>query len=190
MDFSFTSDQQLLKNSARAFLDEHCKPATVRLLWTTRAARARRCGRRWRSSAGSVSRCPKRTAAATSAWSRPRSSSRSSGAPPIPARICRPCSWRPRSTTPAPTRRRTAGCPRSAPAARARRWRCSTASCLGPDAVATRAEKAAGGWKLSGVKPFVAWAHVADVILVPARTPEGSRCSSSSRARPASRRRR
>src|SRR5512147_413815 len=33
MDFSFTSDQQLLKNSARAFLDEHCKPATVRALW-------------------------------------------------------------------------------------------------------------------------------------------------------------
>src|SRR5437867_13201234 len=33
MDFSFSSDQQLLKNSARAFLDEHCKPATVRLLW-------------------------------------------------------------------------------------------------------------------------------------------------------------
>src|SRR5215475_10628486 len=33
MDFSFTSDQQLLKNSARAFLDEHCKPAAVRLLW-------------------------------------------------------------------------------------------------------------------------------------------------------------
>src|SRR6266852_2700877 len=33
MDFSFTPDQQLLKNSARAFLDEHCKPAAVRLLW-------------------------------------------------------------------------------------------------------------------------------------------------------------
>src|SRR2546428_10519577 len=33
MDFSFSSDQQLLKNSARACLDEHCKPAAVRLLW-------------------------------------------------------------------------------------------------------------------------------------------------------------
>jgi len=33
MDFSFTPDQTLLKNSARAFLDEHCKPATVRALW-------------------------------------------------------------------------------------------------------------------------------------------------------------
>src|SRR2546428_1477781 len=33
MDFAFSSDQQLLKNSARAFLDEHCKPAVVRSLW-------------------------------------------------------------------------------------------------------------------------------------------------------------
>ena len=30
MDFAFSSDQQLLKNSARAFLDEHCKPEFVR----------------------------------------------------------------------------------------------------------------------------------------------------------------
>jgi alkylation response protein AidB-like acyl-CoA dehydrogenase len=29
------------------------------------------------------------------------------------------------------------------------------------------------GWKLSGVKRFVPWAHVADVVLVPARAPEG-----------------
>src|ERR1041384_2873282 len=33
MDFAFTSDQELLKNSARAFLDEYCKPATVCMLW-------------------------------------------------------------------------------------------------------------------------------------------------------------
>ncbi len=33
MDFSFSSDQQLLKNSARAFLDEHCKPEFVRTMF-------------------------------------------------------------------------------------------------------------------------------------------------------------
>ena len=33
MDFSFSPDQQLLKNSARGFLDEHVKPAHVRALW-------------------------------------------------------------------------------------------------------------------------------------------------------------
>src|SRR5262245_66548097 len=34
MDFSFSPDQQLLKNSARAFLDEHCKPELVRALFS------------------------------------------------------------------------------------------------------------------------------------------------------------
>src|SRR2546428_11612509 len=33
MDFAFSPDQQLLKNSARAFLDEHMTPAAVRPLW-------------------------------------------------------------------------------------------------------------------------------------------------------------
>src|SRR5919108_5410199 len=33
MDFAFSSDQQLLKNAARSFLDEQAKPATVRQLW-------------------------------------------------------------------------------------------------------------------------------------------------------------
>src|SRR5262249_33218338 len=42
-----------------------------------------------------------------------------------------------------------------------------------PDAVATRADKTATGWQLSGVKRYVAWGHVANVLLVPARAPEG-----------------
>jgi alkylation response protein AidB-like acyl-CoA dehydrogenase len=42
-----------------------------------------------------------------------------------------------------------------------------------PASTATSAEKSGGGWKLSGLKRFVPWAHVADVILVPARTSEG-----------------
>src|SRR5918994_651863 len=33
MNFAFSSDQQLLKNAARSFLDEHAKAATVRQLW-------------------------------------------------------------------------------------------------------------------------------------------------------------
>jgi alkylation response protein AidB-like acyl-CoA dehydrogenase len=35
------------------------------------------------------------------------------------------------------------------------------------------ATKAGDGWRLSGLKRFVPWAHVADVVLVPARAPEG-----------------
>jgi alkylation response protein AidB-like acyl-CoA dehydrogenase len=41
------------------------------------------------------------------------------------------------------------------------------------DATATRAERAGNGWRLSGVKHFVPWAHVADLLLIPARTPDG-----------------
>jgi alkylation response protein AidB-like acyl-CoA dehydrogenase len=37
----------------------------------------------------------------------------------------------------------------------------------------TTASKGSSGWTLSGLKRFVPWAHVADVVLVPARSPEG-----------------
>jgi alkylation response protein AidB-like acyl-CoA dehydrogenase len=39
--------------------------------------------------------------------------------------------------------------------------------------MATRAEKTSKGWALSGTKRFVPWAHVANVLLIPARAPEG-----------------
>src|SRR5439155_1155994 len=42
-----------------------------------------------------------------------------------------------------------------------------------PAAMTTRAEKSAKGWTLSGTKRFVPWAHVANVLLIPARAPEG-----------------
>jgi alkylation response protein AidB-like acyl-CoA dehydrogenase len=42
-----------------------------------------------------------------------------------------------------------------------------------PAAIATRAEKAPDGWHLTGTKRWVPWAHVANVLLVPARGPDG-----------------
>jgi len=42
-----------------------------------------------------------------------------------------------------------------------------------PEAAATRAEKTATGFALTGTKRFVPWAHVANVLLVPAQAPEG-----------------
>jgi len=42
-----------------------------------------------------------------------------------------------------------------------------------PASTATTATRTADGWRLSGVKRFVPWAHVADAVLVPARAPEG-----------------
>jgi alkylation response protein AidB-like acyl-CoA dehydrogenase len=42
-----------------------------------------------------------------------------------------------------------------------------------PGSTAATATKSGDGWQLSGLKRFVPWAHVADVALVPARTAEG-----------------
>src|SRR4029079_2957260 len=42
-----------------------------------------------------------------------------------------------------------------------------------PATTTATATRAGDGWSLSGVKRFVPWAHVADVVLVPARAPEG-----------------
>jgi alkylation response protein AidB-like acyl-CoA dehydrogenase len=42
-----------------------------------------------------------------------------------------------------------------------------------PASTTATAEKSGGGWTLSGLKRFVPWAHVADVVLVPARSPDG-----------------
>jgi alkylation response protein AidB-like acyl-CoA dehydrogenase len=42
-----------------------------------------------------------------------------------------------------------------------------------PASTTATAAKTRDGWRLSGLKRFVPWAHVADVVLVPARAPEG-----------------
>ena len=42
-----------------------------------------------------------------------------------------------------------------------------------PASVTATAAKSGSGWMLSGLKRFVPWAHVADVVLIPARSPEG-----------------
>ena len=42
-----------------------------------------------------------------------------------------------------------------------------------PASITATAATSGSGWTLSGLKRFVPWAHVADVVLVPARSPEG-----------------
>jgi alkylation response protein AidB-like acyl-CoA dehydrogenase len=42
-----------------------------------------------------------------------------------------------------------------------------------PASTSATAEKSGSGWTLSGLKRFVPWAHVANVLLIPARAPEG-----------------
>jgi alkylation response protein AidB-like acyl-CoA dehydrogenase len=174
VDFAFTSDQQLLKNSARAFLDEHCKPAVVRAAWD---------GPRgvddamWKEMA-------------QLGWlglSLPEAHG-GSGLGMVETAIlleelghaaCPGPYW---PTTLAATALAEAGSD-----AQQKRWLPAVATGearatvafldgdldWGPDAVTTRAERTARGFALSGEKRFVPWAHVADVLLVPARTAEG-----------------
>ena len=42
-----------------------------------------------------------------------------------------------------------------------------------PASITATAAKSGSGWALSGLKRFVPWANVADVVLIPARSPEG-----------------
>ena len=174
MDFAFTSDQQLLKNSARAFLDEHCKPATVRLLWDDPRGESEAM---WKDMAqlgwlglalpeahGGSDLGMVETAVLLDEL----------------GRACCPGPYLP--TVVAATAINTAGTDaqksRWLPAVCSGSARAALALIDGelsyaPEAVTTRAEKSGAGWTLSGVKPFVAWANVADVLVVPARTPEG-----------------
>ena len=69
-------------------------------------------------------------------------------------------------------RHQSAACPNIADgAARRPRWRCSKSASRGqPSAVQMRAVRGGDEFVLSGTKRFVPWAHVADKILVVART--------------------
>jgi alkylation response protein AidB-like acyl-CoA dehydrogenase len=174
MDFSFSSDQQLLKNAARAFLDEHMKPATVRLLWDDPRGESDTL---WKE-------------IAQLGWlglALPEEHG-GSGLGMVETAIlldelgraaCPGPYW---PTVLAATAIALAGSD-----AQKKRWlpavatgdaRATLALLDGeldwrPAATQTRAEKTATGWALTGRKPFVPWAHVANVLLVPARAPEG-----------------
>ena len=170
MDFSFSADQQLLRNSARAFLDEHSKPAHVRALWDDPRGESESL---WKEMAqlgwlglalpedvgGSAlglvetailqeelgrAACPSpylSTVLAAMAIDR-------FGGPAQKTRwLAAVASGRARATV--------------ALMERALDW--------SAPAIETRADERGGKVALSGVKQFVPWAHVADFILVPAR---------------------
>ena len=193
MDFAFSPDQQLLKNSARAFLDEHCKPAhRAAPCSTTRAARARRSGRRWPSSAGSASRCPRSTAAAGSAWSRRRilldELGRAAYPGPVPARPC----WLATAIAGRRQRRRrrSAGCPPSPPAsARATAGAARARARLGSRRRRPRGPSAAAsGWVLTGPEALRALGRTWPTRCSCRRArPRDCRSSSSIRLRPRAR---
>src|SRR5512134_3644758 len=171
MDFSFTPDQTLLKNSARAFLDEHCKPATVRLLWTDPRGESEAMWKEmaqlgWLGLALPEAHGGSDLGMVETALLLEEMGRASYPGPYLP-------------TVLAATAIEDAGTDaqkkRWLPAIAAGGARASVALLDGelswePSAIATQARKTGAGWTLSGAKPFVAWAHVADVIVVPART--------------------
>jgi alkylation response protein AidB-like acyl-CoA dehydrogenase len=174
VDFSFSSDQQLLRNAARAFLDERCTPAVVRALWDDARAEGELL---WKEMAqlgwlglalpeahggsglGMVETALVLEEMGRAAYPGPYLPTVLAGLAitrfGTPAQQAR---WLPAMAT---------------GGARASVALLDAEIDWEPDSVRTRAEQGGAGLVLGGLKQFVPWAHLADVLLVPARGPEG-----------------
>ena len=174
MDFALSSDQQLLRVAARAFLDEHVTPAVVRALWDDprgerddlwkEMARLGWLGLTLPEEHGGSALGMVETAVVLEEM----------------GRVVCPGPYL--ETAVAAQGIRLAGTPaqqaRWLPAIAGGAARASIALLDAeldwrPEATATRAEPIAGGVRLTGTKRWVPWAHVADVLLVPAHGPAG-----------------
>ena len=174
MDFSLTPDQTLLKNSARAFLDEHCKPATVRLLWDDPRGESEAMWKEMAQLGWLGLSLPEEHGGSALGMVETALLLEELGRAAYPGPY-----W--------PTMLAAAAIAETGTEAQKQRWLGAIASGdaratvalldadldWSPDAIATRAEKTPAGWTLSGLKRYVAWSHVASVLLVPARAPEG-----------------
>jgi alkylation response protein AidB-like acyl-CoA dehydrogenase len=174
MDISFTPDQTLLKNSARAFLDEHCKPATVRLLWDDPRGESEAM---WKEMA-------------QLGWLGLSLAEEHGGTGLGMVESALLLEELGRAAYPGPywpTMLAAAAIAEAGTDAQQQRWLGAIAAGQAraaltlldseldwnPAAAVTRADKVGDGWRLSGLKRYVAWGHVANVLLVPARAPEG-----------------
>jgi alkylation response protein AidB-like acyl-CoA dehydrogenase len=174
MDFSFTPDQTLLKNSARAFLDEHCKPATVRLLWEDPRGESEAMWKEMAQLGWLGLSLPEEHGGSGLGMVETAILLEELGRAAYPGPY-----W--------PTMLAAAVIAEAGTDAQTRRWLPAIATGdaratialldadldWSPDAVTARADKAHDGWQLTGLKRYVAWSHVASVLLVPARAPEG-----------------
>jgi len=174
MDFAFTSDQQLLKNSARAFLDEHCKPATVRSLWDDPRGESEGLWKEMSQLGWLGLSLPEVHGG--------------SGLGMVETAILLEELGRAAYPGPyLPTILAATGIAEAGTDAQTKRWLPAIATGdaratiafldadfdWSPGAVRTRAERTAQGWALTGDKRYVPWAHVANVLLIPAVAPEG-----------------
>ena len=174
MDFAFTPDQTLLKNSARAFLDEHCKSATVRVLWDDSRGESEGLWKEMAQLGWLGLALPEEHGGSGLGMVETALLLEELGRAAYPGPY-----W--------PTMLAAAAITEAGTDTQKKRWLAAIAAGdaratvtlldadldWSPDAVATRAEKTATGWQLSGVKRYVAWGHVANVLLIPARAPEG-----------------
>jgi alkylation response protein AidB-like acyl-CoA dehydrogenase len=174
MDFSFTPDQTLLKNSARAFLDEHCKPATVRLLWDDPRGESEAMWKEMAQLGWLGLALPEEHGGSGLGMVESAILLEELGRAVYPGPY-----W--------PTMLVADAIAEAGSHAQKQRWLPAIAGGgaraavtlldadldWNPESTATRAEKVGAGWQLTGTKRYVAWSHVASVLLVPARTPEG-----------------
>src|SRR5437870_5302035 len=169
MNFSFSSDQQLLRNSARAFLDEHVKPAQVRLLWDDPRGESEALWKEMAQLGWLGLALPEDAGGSALGLVETAILQEELGRAACPSPYL--------STVLAAMAIDRFGSPaqksRWLPAvagggARATVALMERALDWSPQSIETRAEERGGKVALSGVKQFVPWAHVADVILVPA----------------------
>jgi len=171
VDFSFSADQQLLRNSARAFLDEHSKPAHVRALWDDARGESEALWKEMAQLGWLGLALPEDVGGSALGLAETAILQEELGRAACPSPYL--------STVLAAMAIDRFGGPaqksRWLPAIASGRARATAALLERPldwsaEAIATRAEERGGKVVLSGIKQFVPWAHVADVILVPART--------------------
>jgi alkylation response protein AidB-like acyl-CoA dehydrogenase len=175
VNFSFSDDQILLKNSVRAALDEHCKPAHVRSM----GEGARGYGAElW----GEMAKL---------GWLGLPFPEEQGGAGLGLVELALVLEEMGRAAYPGPFFATVVlgglGLMLGGSAAQKDKWLSAIASGKAsataalleehldwdPVATAATAAQSGNGWTLSGLKRFVPWAHVAHVVLVPARASEG-----------------
>src|SRR5262245_16791127 len=174
MDFAFSSDQQLLKNSARAFLDEHCKPAFVRAMFDDPRGESEGLWKEMAQLGWLGLSLPEEHGGAGLGMVETAILLDELGRAVYPGPYL-------------PTMLAGHAILAAGSAAQKNHWLPALASGSAratvalmerdldwdPEATATRAERKGAGWTLSGVKQFVPWPSIADVMVVPARAAEG-----------------
>ena len=178
MDIGFSEEQELLRDTARKFLESECDDQVRARMMATEPPSPTNSGRSSPSRAGSASSIPKRTAAAGLGLRRSRRADGGDGprgdARARTSRRC--CSAAPRSPRRARAAQRREWLPRIAAgeAKAALAWTEPNARWDAAGDHRCRRARPGGGFTLSGTKLFVPDAHLADAIVVAARTRDGS----------------